>query len=113
MVKVCDKYCDGCIYRGLIHGEFPWCKYLFTEDHMRPCPPGEGCTVKLTPEMIAARKKAEKIEKVMLTITCQICGTEFQTTDMKRKNCSKECLKESRRRAGKAYYARRKAVANG
>ncbi len=47
--NVCDRYCDGCIYRGLIGGDwYRYCKYLLDKGERRPCPPGKGCTVKLT-----------------------------------------------------------------
>lgn len=43
-----SKNCDNCHYCGfLVNGGVPYCKYLLVTDHRRPCPPGDGCTVKV------------------------------------------------------------------
>lgn len=34
-----DSYCNGCIYKGVVHRQMPCCNYIFMEDKMRPCPP--------------------------------------------------------------------------
>lgn len=43
------KYnCDDCFYwRKLNSGEQRYCAYMFITDRRRPCPPGDGCTVKI------------------------------------------------------------------
>ncbi len=38
--------CEGCAYAVLLSGEW-YCDYLLTTGHRRPCPPGEGCTVRV------------------------------------------------------------------
>ena len=41
------KGCEGCIY---LRGEYDinkCCNYIFIKGERRPCPPGEGCTVKI------------------------------------------------------------------
>lgn len=106
--RLCDGFCDGCIYRGLLHGEFPWCKYLWKTGSRRPCPPGKGCTVKKTMKQVLAEKREQKRAEALRTVVCVICGKEFQTTDGKRKHCSAECLTEARRRAARAYNERKK-----
>lgn len=70
--SLCTKYCDGCHYRKIFHGAFPYCDYLLMTGERRPCPAGDGCTVRvkrrvyrkkvLTPEQQAA-KAAEQREK--------------------------------------------------
>ena len=35
---------NNCIYKGVV-GTTPCCNYVFMTDHLRPCPPGSGCTV--------------------------------------------------------------------
>lgn len=40
-----DDYCTGCVYQGRA-GSRLICEYLLRTGHMRPCPPGEGCTAK-------------------------------------------------------------------
>lgn len=43
---VTDSFCEGCwYYRG---GCTKTCDYIFLEDRPRPCPPGDGCTVRIT-----------------------------------------------------------------
>lgn len=52
--KVCDRYCQKCIYFvGWSHDCF--CNYYLMTDKRRPCDPGKGCTVRLL------RKKPRKI----------------------------------------------------
>ena len=38
------RKCVGCIYVSM--DGYPSCHYIIRTGHMRPCPPGEGCTVK-------------------------------------------------------------------
>ena len=38
-------YCQGCIY-AVFAGCEPVCDYFLMTKHRRPCPPGEGCTVR-------------------------------------------------------------------
>lgn len=40
--------CRDCIYSFYIDGRTRGCGYLLITDKRRPCPPGEGCTVKQT-----------------------------------------------------------------
>lgn len=37
--------CKGCVYAALLSGAW-CCDYLGVTGHRRPCPPGEGCTVR-------------------------------------------------------------------
>lgn len=40
--------CDNCFYCGRIYGRGPrCCLYMLMTFERRPCPPGEGCTVKV------------------------------------------------------------------
>jgi hypothetical protein len=42
------SYCDGCVYNGsLSGGSLRCCNYILMRDRRRPCPPGDGCTVKV------------------------------------------------------------------
>lgn len=41
----CDAYCNGCYYFGLSHQT---CDYWEKADQLRGCPPGKGCTKKIT-----------------------------------------------------------------
>lgn len=41
------KYCRGCIYKGYA-SNMPICQYILATHRCRPCPAGEGCTVKTT-----------------------------------------------------------------
>lgn len=52
-----ENYCDNCVYHGRIHGRGPrCCLYLIMTYERRPCPPGDGCTVKV-PRKVNRRKK--------------------------------------------------------
>lgn len=41
-----EKYCKDCYYWTGINSSCFCCNYIFYENRKRPCPPGEGCTVK-------------------------------------------------------------------
>ena len=46
---VCTKYCDPCVYSKSITGGWcQYCDYLFMTGKPRPCPAGDGCTVRVT-----------------------------------------------------------------
>lgn len=49
-----DKYCDDCFYCRKGNG-FRYCSYMAKTDERRPCPAGEGCTVKV-PRRVYRRK---------------------------------------------------------
>lgn len=42
-----NKNCVSCIYFGGQFDENCCCNYIFVSGHARPCPPGDGCTVKI------------------------------------------------------------------
>ena len=134
MASVCDSYCKGCIYLGTIHKVLPWCKYLFMEDKRRPCPPGAGCTVKLTSKEVkkkaAEAKRANEIERMRITSEknrehyakkraekrkiCRYCGKEFTPTKELRFFCCAECAAkqnaENNRRWNREKWQKRKAA---
>lgn len=118
MAKVCDSYCKGCIYLGSLNSAIPWCKYVFMEDKLRPCPPGAGCTVKLTNKDVKRRneeeRKAMAVERMKLSAeqkrlkaerdraylakkraekrkSCNHCGKVFIPDKEHRNYCSPEC----------------------
>lgn len=45
-VRTCDWYCKGCIYRGGQSGLIKCCNYYLITNKRRPCPAGDGCTVR-------------------------------------------------------------------
>lgn len=46
-MKLCDTNCLGCHYAKLSYdGESPICLYILFTGKRRPCPMGEGCTVR-------------------------------------------------------------------
>jgi hypothetical protein len=104
------------------------------EDKRRPCPPGEGCTVKVTNNTVKVqkekkkrelsieqkRRKAERdrayqqkrrAERVRL---CRHCGKEFHPSIDRHLFCSDECAiahrEESRKKWDKAKYQKKKAA---
>lgn len=50
--------CKGCAYAVPLSGEW-YCDYLSITGHRRPCPPGEGCTVRVEAEKDLKRKWKE------------------------------------------------------
>lgn len=42
-----DKHCKGCIYRCNLYNYLYCCDYFLRTGKRRPCPAGQGCTVKI------------------------------------------------------------------
>lgn len=63
---VCTKYCDACIYRkNLTSGAITYCDYICMTGNKRPCPAGDGCTVRTTrrvyrKRLLSDEEKAER-----------------------------------------------------
>lgn len=55
----CDASCADCIYSFFVSERF-LCEYYLATDKRRPCPAGEGCTVRKKRKK--PRKKREKRE---------------------------------------------------
>lgn len=47
MEKVCDKYCQGCIFYGGWMEYTACCNYILITDKRRGCDPGRGCVRKI------------------------------------------------------------------
>ena len=50
------NYCSDCAYSGKAGG-MRCCNYLLTTNQRRPCPPGEGCTVKVGRKVYRRKRK--------------------------------------------------------
>ena len=48
LVNPNKKHCTGCAYWGGAYEHNACCNYIFVEGHSRPCPPGKGCTERVT-----------------------------------------------------------------
>ena len=58
---VCTKYCDACVYRKVFTGGWhPYCDYLCMVGKRRPCPAGDGCTVRVTRRVYRKRALTEE-----------------------------------------------------
>lgn len=57
-------YCDKCVYRKTFTSAGPYCDYLCMTNERRPCPPGEGCTVRVIQD--ARKPKAFTVSKAKL-----------------------------------------------
>ena len=45
---VCNRYCKGCVYNAELGSpKSGYCNYIFVERKRRPCPAGNGCTVRI------------------------------------------------------------------
>ena len=55
-------YCSDCVYCGWFTGVIPYSDYLFRTNQRRPCPPGEGCTVKVSKEVKQKKKRGKDIK---------------------------------------------------
>lgn len=137
---LCDNYCKDCVYRqALTNGFCIVCNYLLDTGKRRPCPAGEGCTVKIKGkrgrcwddesiiqwEKAMARLKAEsrnekkermrEVRKQMLfdrmrTLSCAECGKEFKTDHPRKIYCSVQC--KNRAKSRMAYNRKIGAIRN-
>lgn len=125
-------YCKDCTY-GSIAGEHIICNYFLSTGIRRPCPAGDGCTVKKKGRKVnnwgyedgikwkqadEYRKQCreERLEQIrrerhlknIRIATCPECGKEFEAYDPKRIYCSNQCKcrVESRKRYRKIQEAR-------
>lgn len=114
----CSAYCNGCVYKGIVQGHVPCCNYILMEDKRRPCPPGEGCTVKKTnreaQRKAAGDRKRKALERAkearakkrlarVHTVVCPICGKSFESDRIQARYCSKECAKAAHNAQLRSY----------
>lgn len=60
-MKMARHYCDNCVYSGVLTGiPTRCCNYFLVTNQRRPCPPGEGCTVKVGRKVKRRKKKGTK-----------------------------------------------------
>ncbi len=99
-----DENCYDCRYFGG-KAENAWCcNYIFIAGQRRPCPPGDGCTVKLPgPRKVPTYRhgasvappapvKKEKTE----TAVCPICKRVFVKGGKGRTYCGAACTEDAR-----------------
>jgi hypothetical protein len=107
---LCDSFCKGCVYNQ--HGasdRITLCTYYLDTDNRRPCPAGEGCTVKRTGKKQgmwqdereeAWKRRTQNISKEVLHRVCACgCGAEFDTTDKRKIFFSRKCSNKAQQRA--------------
>jgi hypothetical protein len=132
---VCDSYCKGCVFNQNCSGDFvTLCVYYLVTNVRRPCPAGQGCTVKQTGRKLnkwgyennvkwkeadnyRKQLRAEHLEQIrkerhmknLRTATCAECGKEFYTDNPRRIYCSDrcKCRVESRKRYRRQQEARK------
>lgn len=102
--SICDSYCDGCIFKGILQSDLRVCNYFLATKIRRPCPAGKGCTVKQTGkkkygwaleyDATWEQKKREpriKPGKAVFHRECAYCGKKFDTVDSRKIFCSADC----------------------
>lgn len=53
-----NKFCDDCVYYVKLGcGSLRCCNCLIDTNHKRPCPPGAGCTVKISRKVYRRKRK--------------------------------------------------------
>lgn len=126
---LCDRYCKDCVY-AYSYGDSTAhiCTYYLTTSIRRPCPAGEGCTVKKAGRKIGkweyentvqweqARQRRKELWREdaiqrmqearkqyrldrMRTLTCPECGKEFMTDHPRKIYCSVTCKSRAKCRA--------------
>lgn len=52
-----DKHCDNCAYYHMFRSGGRFYGYLLDTGQKRPCPPGDGCTVKVDRKVNRRKRK--------------------------------------------------------
>jgi hypothetical protein len=98
------------------------CVYYLKTDIRRPCPAGEGCTVKQKGRKKGAWEyqndsqwaqrmyEAKMAKAVVRTAVCPVCGAEFETITCTKVYCSMHCKNKVTQ---KRYNDRRKMRGDG
>lgn len=109
-MSICTGYCDGCRFRYMIGGTFVrCCNYYFVTNQRRPCPAGDGCTVRMarkedqkreyTPEEAAAFAEKQKAkEREYNRAYYEKNKARLLASNKKWKEANREHLREYRRR---------------
>lgn len=57
-MSICTEYCEKCIYKkSFSNGSLPYCDYYMMTGERRPCPAGDGCTVRITTREFRKQKR--------------------------------------------------------
>ena len=116
MMSVVTEYCEDCFYRKTFAGAGMYCDYICMAGRPRPCPAGDGCTVRvlirrekpdaftiiprrkrtadMTPEEIAARDAERKAKQ--------------KKRDHDRYIRNRDKIREKNKAYSKAYYQKNK-----
>ena len=89
VVSICTNYCDNCAYKKMMSSNYKYCDYFLMTNERRPCPAGDGCTVKVSRKVY----RRKRIPKDVL-----IAHNEKE--------------KERNRRKSRAYYEKHKDEIN-
>lgn len=121
---ICDSYCKDCAFGQYASGDWMMiCTYFLSTGIRRPCPAGEGCTVKQKGRKIhkwcyedsvqwrkadeyRKRMREERTEQIrrerqiknLRISTCPECGNVFQTDSPKRIYCGDKCKNRAKSR---------------
>lgn len=116
MMSVVTKYCEYCFYRKTFAGAGMYCDYICMAGRPRPCPAGDGCTVRV----LIRREKPESFTIIpKRKRTADMTPEEIAARDAERKAKQKqrdhdrymrnrEKNRERRRVKSKEYYAKNK-----
>ena len=125
------KYCRNCTYgQAVCNGVYVMCNYFLETGKRRPCPGGDGCTVKQIGKKVGKwsydnnilwkaaddyrkQMREERLQKIrrerqiknLRIANCPECGKTFQTNSAKRIYCCDKCKNRAKSRA---QYLRKK-----
>ena len=109
-------YCEKCVYRKTFTSAGPYCDYLCMTNERRPCPPGEGCTVRVVQDAykpkaftVVAGKRGRKPMTEKEKAAAQLARQEKRREyDRERYRRQTEADREKQRESGRKYYERNK-----
>ncbi len=113
MVSLVTEYCEPCFYRKSFAGSGNYCDYICMVGKPRPCPAGDGCTVRILtkrskpePITISSKRGRPKVERTEEEIAALEYERRLKRREYDRMKYHKN--KEKNRIRSQLYYANNK-----
>lgn len=101
MIKMCDKFCDKCAFRKKFSCGLYYCDFFCMTGKRRPCPAGEGCTVRVERKVYRKKQRTQEQKKAF--------AEEQRKKEAERKRVYYELNRERILERNRRYQKERKA----
>lgn len=105
-MSVCSAYCDGCTFRKKFTAwDLLYCDYLFMSGERRPCPAGDGCTVRVKRRVYRRKERTPEEREAFM----EEQRKKRKERDHQRYLNMTEEQRERNREKSRGYYAAHKS----